>query len=62
MTSATIGNGTPALATASLKTNKLGKTEKWWVTNATYIPGKNIAIKNAIHLKILVKLVKYLFK
>ena len=61
ITSTKVGKGTPALDTASLNINNVGIMEKWWVITATYNPGKNAAIKKAIHLNILLKLVKYLF-
>ena len=61
-TSTIVGNGTPALETANLNTNKDGINAKWWVNIATYKPGINVAKKNAIHLITLVKFTKYLFK
>ena len=61
ITSTKVGKGTPALDTASLNINNVGIIEKWWVITATYNPGRNEAIKKAIHLNTLLKLVKYLF-
>ena len=52
-----LGKGTLSLWSIKLVSNKDGITSILWVVKLIYIPGKNTAIKKAINLKILTRII-----